>query len=230
MRCTFYSYKMSKKETRLQASKKIADSLESPKPKRSTRRQVGHDETDNNSSKNEKYDSTLVDVIPENSIFNSTFIYDQTYDEMSDLEFNYTSSANYQHRLTQIIPQSGKFTYHLDFKVENWECQSQKPLGVHQVDSSKTFISIFETSQDQSFFHLLKENMMTDQFKMLSESLIKSCEHFYLPSARNVNFLRKYLRLYRKLSVHMFGRSMNARSEFLKVSSNYLKFFRYVII
>lgn len=233
MSFTFCSYKMSKKVTRVQASKKVADSLESPKAKRPTRRQVGQvdDENDSKSVQNEKFDSTMVDVLPENSIFNSTFTYDKVYDEISDLEFNYPNSqASSQNCLTQIIPQGGKFTYHLDFKVENWEYLSQKPFGIHQIDSSKTLFSIFETSQDHSFFHLIKENMMTDQFKMLSENLIKSLEHFYLPSARNINFLRKYLRLYRKLSVKLFGKTKNARNEFIKVSFNYLKFFRFVII
>lgn len=199
---------------------------------RTTRRQINYFDDEGEKKKisaAEKNDSTLSDDQPKDSIFNSSFNYSQSdYDEFIDLEFPCSGAATSQNRLTQIIPQEGRFTYHPDFDVKNWKGQTQKLLIIpkNQIESSKTLSSIMDASDDYSFFHLLKENMMTDQFKMISEDLINSHENFYMASARNINFLRVYLRLYRKITLKLFGRSITGKGEFLKVSSNYLKFFR----
>lgn len=138
-------------------------------------------------------------------------------DDLLEEYFSYSNfdssiSTQAQSQLSQIFAQVGQFTYHPYFSDEEYEDFN----GVSQKETQMRLpFRVLGVCQDGPFFHSLKEILMQRQFQLLSKNITESNYHFIQHSARNVDFLRLFLREYPKLA-----------GQQIQFTSSYLRFAR----
>ena len=135
-------------------------------------------------------------------------------------------------QLSQIRTQVGQFTYHPDFTdIDQNESVPIIHFDQANLTSSDLLVSKKRTERltnDKSFFDSINQTLQTDDYQNLMIIVNVSYYHFTKPSSRNLNFLRNLLRVYPKLTVN--GSGSHARKKFREVKTEYLKFWKYVLL
>ena len=126
------------------------------------------------------------------------------FDENGELFSEFDISSQRPSQLSQIFAQSGQFTYLSYFNVEDYD-----DFGIRTKISKQSHTH--PICRDSSFFHSIKEALLQHQFPVLANTIVESYFYFANYSTVNLDFLRLFLRDYRRISVE----SMDTREFYL---------------